>query len=139
MPAIATCEAEVRRLHDCFVEWYCATIDTDQFSRIERALAPAFERVAPDGQVADRKAVVEVIREAYDTHDAGTFDIEIRNVELIEQGENCTLVRYEEWQTSDSGSNGRISTALFTPTQSDREPLASWEYVHETWLDPPGE
>lgn len=135
------CEREIRALHDFFVEWYCGTRDEDAFDRLDRALAPAFERVAPDGSVADKPAVIDGIRETYDEYD--TFEIEIRNVEVVRMDDDRALLRYDEWQTTPSGSNGRRSSVLFGPAadpeDADSSPRAAWLYLHETWLEAPEE
>jgi len=149
-PSLSACEREIERLHAFFVRWFQGEADPDEFERVERALAPGFERVSPDGDVHGRDVILERIREIYDRHDE--FDIEIRNVEQVRLGGdwNRTLVRYEEWQTSPEGSNGRLSSALFAPVESgtgdgdsadrqdsgvDCELSVRWEYLHETWLE----
>jgi hypothetical protein len=145
MPTLTACEREIRALHEWFVRWYCG--DASDFGRVERALAPAFERVTPDGTVQDRAAVIEGIRSNGDAYD--TFDIEIHNVERVATAGEHALVRYEEWQTTPDGENGRLSTALFAPAErTDTEsrsgdtanpelPAVAWLSLQETWLDPP--
>lgn len=147
---VTACEREIETLHEFFVRWYCGTVGRDEFERVERALGPEFERVSPDGDVHGRDAVLSGIRGAYCEHE--TFEIEIRNVEPVVVDEHA-LVRYEEWQTTPTGGNGRLSTALFVPVdgaptsmdeadddrepESAPEPMARWRYLHETWLDAP--
>jgi len=131
------CRQEIEELHSFFVAWYCGRCDEEEFDRLAGALASEFERVAPDGTVADRAAVLAGVRDTYDEYDH--FEIEIRNVEAVAVESERALVRYDEWQTTPSGSNGRRSSVLLTPVEdrADAGPHAAWEYLHETWLDPP--
>jgi len=77
--------------------------------------------------------VCEFVREAGSTYEPGTFAIRIENVEAIELRERRAVVRYDEWQDTPEGTNGRRSTALFGPRSGGVE----WRYLQETWLDPP--
>jgi len=129
-----TCRAEIERLHGAFVEWYCHG-SHGAFERVETALGPGFERVAPDGSVADREAVLEFVRKSRNTFEPGTFSIRIENVERVELREDRALVRYDECQETPDGTNGRRSTAAFGPRGDGVE----WLYLQETWLDPPAE
>ena len=138
MPTPTVCREEIEALHAFFVRWYCGTVDRSAFARLKEALGPAFERVTPAGEVHDRATVLAGIRESYDAHE--TFDIEIRNVEPVAAVGERTLVRYEEWQTTPDGENGRLSTALFGPVEGvDADPsvtpVVSWQYLQETWLN----
>ncbi len=103
------CEREIETLHDLFVRWYRGEADRDEFERLERALGDSFEMVSPDGSVSGREAVLDGIRSAYGTRTG--FDIEIRNVELVERIDEHALVRYEEWQyTTDEADDTRESS-----------------------------
>ena len=131
------CKQEIEELHDFFVTWYCGRCDEAEFDRFASALAPTFERVAPDGSVADREAVLAGVRDTYDEYEH--FEIEIRNVEPVSVDSERALVRYDEHQTTPSGTNARRSSVVLT-TLDDRGtagPHASWQYLHETWFDPP--
>jgi hypothetical protein len=134
VPALPTCRAEIEGLHDFFVEWYAATVDEAAFDRLERALAPDFEMVTPDGERRPRSTVLDSIRASYGRDEPGTFDIEIRNVEAIEEAGRHATVRYEEWQESSAGTTGRISTVLFRE-DPDAPGGVAWVDLHETWLD----
>lgn len=137
MPALPTCRAEIERLHDRFVAWFTGGDDAD-FDEIERALAPEFEMVTPDGRRVARDAVLESIREAHGRNAPGEFDIEIRNVEVVHATDDHATVRYEEWQTTPAGETGRVSTVLFRVDPAAPGGLV-WLDVHETWLDGPSE
>jgi len=136
VPALPTCRAEIARLHEQFVAWFTATVDPSDFAGIERALAPDFEMVTPDGRRVAREAVLESIREAHGRDAPGEFDIEIRNVELRHATDEHATVRYEEWQETAEGTTGRVSTVLFEPDPDAPGGLV-WLDVHETWLDGP--
>ena len=133
MPAeLDRCRTEIEQLHAFFVDWYCG--DESAFERVERALAPSFERVSPDGTVQDREATLNGIRATQNAYE--WFDIEIRNVVLLESFEESALVRYEEYQTMPGDSNGRLSTTLLAH-DSDGSPATDlrWRYLQETWLE----
>lgn len=131
MPTVESCQREIEQLHAFFVRWYCGT--TDSFDRVEAALGPSFERVSPDGTIHDRETVLDGVRGNHD--EFANFEIAIRNVEPVFTTPEHTLVRYEEFQTTPNGENGRLSTALFGPAAG--EPAAEWQHLQETWLDQP--
>lgn len=131
------CEREIRELHEFFVDWYTGAVGSAAFERVESALHSDFERISPTGDVANRHAVRTSIRNAFDSHDPGTFDIEIRNVDPVVQETGYSIVRYEEWQQTSEGTNGRLSTVLFTQASSDRRSTPVWRHLQETWLDAP--
>jgi hypothetical protein len=132
MPTPAECQREIEALHDFFVAWY--TGETTDFERLEGALAPGFEMVSPDGERVSREAIVDAIREREAAYESGAFAIDIRNVELLDRGEDYAVLRYEEWQTTPDGENGRLSTVLFH-ADTDAPGGLSWVTVHETWLE----
>nr|WP_235019647.1 DUF4440 domain-containing protein [Natrialba sp. INN-245] len=134
VPSHSTYRAEIEALHEFFVDWYSGALDRDAFTRLERTLAPDFELVTPDGNRRDRAAVVSGIREDYGRDDEGTFSIDIRNVEVVEQMDGFAVVRYEEFQETTDGTTGRISTALFRDDPSAPGGVV-WVDLHDTWLD----
>lgn len=131
------CRAEIETLHGFFVRWYRGEPGRDRFARVERALAPGFERLTPEGSIAGRETVLASVREGYDTYDPDSCEIEIRNVTPVEVREDRALVRYEEWQTMDGETTGRLSTALFGPSDPEQGTASGveWRYLQETWLD----
>lgn len=137
MSSVDDYRAEIESLHTFFVEWYTGVVERDTFETVEDALAPSFEMVTPGGEVHDRTAIVDAIRESYDTYDTGAFDIEIRNVEVVDRYGEVTLVRYEEWQEDTEGTTGRLSTVLFSPAQDSTgdHQTVEWRYLQETWLE----
>lgn len=133
-PTLDTCRREIEQLHQFFVDWY--TGRTQNFTRMERVIGSEFEMVTPDADVLGRNAVLEMVRDGRDNHDPGAFDIDIRAVTLLDSTETHAVVRYEEWQTSPDGEDGRISTVVFRPDSETPNGLV-WVTVHETWLDSP--
>lgn len=134
MPTLEICRNEIEDLHAFFIEWYGGDLEADAFSRMERAIAPDFELVAPDGERLEREATLEWVRESRGKYAEAKFDIEIRDVECIERFNEHALVRYEEWQTLSGEETGRISTALFR-TEPDAPEGVVWVDLQETWLE----
>jgi len=87
------------------------------------ALAPDFEMVTPVGERRAYADVVDGIRERYASHDPGSFEIDVRNVETRRTLEDHRLVRYEEWQTTAGETTGRLSTVFF---EGDADTQAKW-------------
>lgn len=132
MPTLATCRREIEDLHGFFEGWF--TGERDDFERVERALAPGFEMVTPEGARLGRAAILDSVRDSHGRNDPGEFEIEVRNAErLADLGEHA-LVRYEEHQRTPDGETSRISTALFREDESAPHGVA-WVDLHETWLD----
>lgn len=134
MPTLQICRREIEDLHAFFVEWFTGQADREAFDRVERALAPGFEMVTPEGGRADRDAVISSVRDSYARDAPGEFEIEVRNVESVADLGEHALVRYEEHQRTPDEETGRISTALFREDGSAPHGVA-WHDLHETWLD----
>lgn len=134
MPSHATCRREIEALHAFFVEWYTGRLENDAATRIERALTPDFEMVTPAGDRRGYADVVDGIRGRYASHDRGSFEIDIRNVETRHAVDEHRLVRYEEWQTTPGKTTGRVSTVLFGADAGAPGGVV-WHDLQETWLD----
>lgn len=137
MPTLEACEQEIETLHEFFVEWYCGETDHEAFQKAEDALAPSFEIISPDSTIHDRETILSDVRNSFDSHEQGEFDIEIRNVKPVDVRDDRALVRYEEWQETPEGTTGRLSTALFGPTDESTgdQQSVEWLYLQETWLE----
>lgn len=128
------CRAEITGLHEFFVEWFDGSVPREELSRLERALAPEFEMVTPEGERVDRGALVDGLAESYGRTEGEAFDIDVREVEAIELLEDHAVIRYEEWQLTDEGESGRVSTGLFRAAADAPEGVV-WVTLHETALE----
>ncbi|MFT4922498.1 MAG: hypothetical protein ACI8XM_001715 [Haloarculaceae archaeon] len=133
-PTLDACRREIEELHDFFVAWYTGACDPGDFERMADVIDPGFEMVQPGGDRVDSETVLGMVREARDQYEPEAFDIEIRNVELLDSGTDHALARYEEWQTSPDGETGRISTVLFRTDPAAPNGLV-WTALQETWLE----
>ncbi|MFC7069907.1 DUF4440 domain-containing protein [Halobaculum lipolyticum] len=134
MPTTDACRAEIQRLHDCFVAWFTGASDGDDVAAVADALHPDFELVTPDGTRSDRASVLGSIRAAHGREEPGSFDIDIRNVEVVHRVDDHATVRYEEWQETPDGTTGRVSTALLREA-ADAPGGLVWLDLHETWIE----
>ncbi len=129
---------EIDDLHDLFVAWYAAAWPkqrTDFDARMGRRMDRDFSIITPTGQFLKCAEILDLI---YDGHGRNSaFRIKTRNVQLLRGVGDQILATYEEWQhhavNSDRGENGRLSSALFAPDESQPNGLR-WLHVHETWL-----
>lgn len=137
MESVADYRTEIESLHAFFTDWYTAQVDSTAFEQLEQALGPSFEIITPAGTVYDRAEIIDAVRDSYEIHVPGEFGIDIRNVELVAEYADVTVVRYEEWQETTAGTTGRLSTALFDSVEqsSTAQSTPQWRYVHETWLE----
>jgi hypothetical protein len=105
---------------------------------MERVIDDGFELVTPDDERLDRAETLSMVREGKERQPPGTFDIDIRNIEVVEQlsHPDVAMVRYEEWQTDETAperrETGRVSTASFRQEAETPHGVA-WTAVHETW------
>jgi len=116
------------------VKWFDGSVDRDAISRLERALAPEFEMVTPGGRRVDRVALLDSLGESHGRTTGESFDIDIRAVETLALLDDHAVVRYEEWQTTDDGESGRVSTALFRADADAPEDVV-WVALQETMLE----
>ena len=59
MPTLEACRTEIEELHAFFLGWYGGDLEADDCSRMERAIAPGFELVGPDGERLGRETTLE--------------------------------------------------------------------------------
>ena len=129
LAAMAT--AEVRDLHAFFAVWFRVGVPHPDFGRLEKALAPGFRMVTPDGQLRERQAVIEAVRGARDSRPAD-FAIVIADPHPVFETAGMVLLEFIEEQYRDGGTTRRRSTALFTPDVSAPRGVL-WCHLHETW------
>jgi len=119
--------AEVVRLHRFFDAWYDGTegLTIDEFGD---AMDPLFTIVGPDGQVLGREAIISAVENSFGK---GGVRITVENFIVIER-DGYVVCRYDEVQTTRSGTTTRLSTAVMEP--DDGAPGGfRWITVHETW------
>lgn len=133
---LPTCRREIEALHQFFEDWLSGDMpDTDEaFERLRRALAPDFRLIHPSGRWTTREDILAGLRDGHGRQP--TLTIDVRDVRLREASDACAVATYEEWQTSEASTDGRLSTVAFR-----RDPKAPnglrWLHVHETWLEAP--
>ena len=125
---------EIITLHDLFQAWFRGESGgaDAEFARFERALAPGFTIVTPDGRALDRSGILTAVRSGYGRDSSARIWIESAQVRHASDG--VIVATYEEWQQSSAEpSHGRLSTAIL---QEDPATAGAflWLHVHETWL-----
>jgi hypothetical protein len=130
------CRREIKQLHEFFEAWLSGRLpETEEaFSPVEKALAPGFHLLHPSGKPRTREEVLSGLRQGQGS--TPSLTIEIREPTLLRSTGETALAIYEEWQTSEGGTNGRISTVQFGRDENLPNGL-QWQHVHETWLQEP--
>lgn len=134
MPSVTPYQREIETIHEFFVDWYDGAVPESAFQRMELAMAPDLEMVSPDAGRLDRQAVLAAVRNGYDRDEPEDFEIDIRDVSLLEAAEDHVLVQYEEWQRIDGDWEGRVSVAVLRDDAEAPEGIV-WSYVQSTMLD----
>lgn len=125
---------EVVRQHVFIEAWLDGRAGDEDWGSFDRALAPSFSMVIPEGVATAREDLVGGFRQAKGS--VPGLRVEIRNAVVVDRSDERVSVRYEEWQTSPDGANQRVSLAVFKP--DDRAPIGwAWQCLHETWLPSP--
>jgi len=119
-------EAEVHELHAFFERWYAGAADPSEISRLD-VLADSFVMIGPDGESSDVEEVRAFVEAAYGRRPT---EFRVLNVALRP---DTPVGTYEEWQTADGVTTGRISTAVMAPEPGTPNGLR-WLHLHETWL-----
>ena len=126
----ARVRTEIEELHRVFEDWLAGSAEAS-LARVEDALAPDFEIVAPDGRQLARGPLLEGLGAARGGRGDG-LRIGIRAVRARELGAGLVLAYYEEWQESPAEApRGRLSSALLRERPGGG---FDWLSVHETWL-----
>ncbi len=115
---------EVETLHIFFEEWFTGKCDKNLFKRVENALCEDFSLISPNGQILDRKSVLDSIRFNYASSRDKTIRVIVKEVKTI--GDHYLAI-YEEIQVTEDVETKRISTAIFNAN-------CQWVHVHETWI-----
>jgi hypothetical protein len=130
------CRREIEELHEFFEGWLSGRLPKTEeaFERVEKVLASDSRLIHPSGEFRTREEILSGLRQAHGSQPSLT--IEIREPMLLRSAEETALAIYEEWQTSEDGTDGRISTVQFGRDENLPNGL-QWQHVHETWLQEP--
>lgn len=122
----AAFEREVKELHAFFERWFVGSAGRAELERLD-VLDDSFHMIDPDGRLHNVEHVRCAIADAYGRR---SMLIEIRNVQVHP---SAPIGTYEEWQTADGSTTGRISSAVMKSDPSAPNGLR-WMHLHETWL-----
>lgn len=125
--------SEIENLHDFFCGWFAASVPVTE---LDKQFLPRFSKditlIPPAGIKLYLDDLINLMRGGYGSN--SNFRIQIRNVTIRYESDNCILATYEEWQrnalASKPADNGRISTVMFVKEKSG----LIWLHVHENWL-----
>jgi hypothetical protein len=127
------CTKEIEELHQFFQDWFNGVLPETEagFAPFPTALGESFTIVSPQGTVADRQQILEMLWAGYGKQVGVRIWIEGVRVSFV--GNGVALAMYEEWQENvarEMPAKGRLSSVLF---QKENDKL-TWLHVHETWL-----
>ena len=127
---------EIEELHQAFENWVSGKTDNTKqnLSHIENLLAPNFRLISPDGINHHLGPLMIQIKNSHGSRP--DIKIEIKNIVLRFWEHDHILAIYEEWQTENEQTKGRISTVIFRQKEENPNGL-EWVQVHETWLTEP--
>lgn len=130
-PLASRAIAEVHALHAFFAAWFREAAPWPDFAELERALAPDFRMIAPDGMALDRAAVLETIHRARGSRGAD-FAIAILDPRPVYESDGAVLLEFVEQQYRAGKTTRRLSSALFTPASAAPRGVV-WHHLQETW------
>ena len=102
---------EVVELHEFFEGYFLGSIDADDVSRLESALAPDFTIVGPSGCESSRDATIAAIRAGHGT--VSGLSISIIDTRVVAESTATMIARYVEVHESAELTNRRLSTVVF--------------------------
>lgn len=121
---------EIIELHEFFEAYFLGTVDS--LERAERAFAPEFTFVGPDGTESDRAGVIRMLLDGH-AH-TGELKITTTDHRLVVETEEAVVATYvERHQLSGGRSNERRSTVVFVADPGAPNGLR-WRHVQETWV-----
>lgn len=132
---ITKVQLEIDRLHGFFVEWFTGSIDNtnENFALVDESLAENFHLVNPQGVTTARGALLQALQSSYNSRRGQVYNIECRNVQLLQKHLGMYLVSYEEWQQIEETETARVVSAWLCDDK-EREDCLQWVHVHETWM-----
>jgi len=127
-------EAEIIQLHQFFQDWFNGEIEPSEenFSRLSDVLADSFKLVSPDGQVLQRKPLLDGLEQAHNTRRG--MRIWIEDMRVLHWFDELVLAIYQEWQQIEGKTTSRLSSVLFVRKPGTPNGL-EWLHVHETWME----
>lgn len=122
-------QREVDELHEFFQALFLG--DIDSIDRADEAFGPDFTFVGPDGALASRGDIVDML--ASGRGHSSELQITIEGHRTIVEGDAVIVGEYIEVHEFADGGNRRRSTVVF-----EVDPAAPngvrWRHVHETWM-----
>jgi len=124
---------EVRALHVFFVDWLTGRAAAGDLGRLEAALHSDCVRIAPDGAVQDRDAIIAMLAGAHGAL-GPEFAIDIVVEATAALSADTVLVRYVEHQASAAETTARRATAILVDSPTSPGGV-TWRWLQETWID----
>ena len=123
-------QKNILELHVFIESWLKGTIERTEniFQYFENELNDKFIIIHPSGEQQTKQKIVTDFWNAYGVQ-SKNFKIDIRNIKLLQETEDISIVKYEEWQTGTENSV-RISTVIFNKINNNN----TWLHLHETWV-----
>lgn len=126
---------EVAARHGFFVRWFTGRAEEAAMEEAARAFAPDFRRLAPDGRVQDRGAVIAMLREARGTRERG-FAIRVEVHDARALGADLALVLYDEHQAEGGAARPARRASALLGLDARAPGGVAWRHLQETWIDP---
>lgn len=133
--AADACAAEVASISEFFAGWYRGELERTpaQFERLERALAPDFRFITPDGTAVDRALLLQVMESEWGTKpDLEMWTCGFRLEEAA--GDSCVFV-YEEHGQSAGRRKATLVRAVVRESAAAPNGL-QWVRLSESELEP---
>jgi hypothetical protein len=129
---------EIEDLHVFFENWLSGKLEKTQesYTRFEAVMAKSFCIVNPEGTLSERGPLLAGLFAAHGSKP--DLRIWIKNTHLHLDFGTTVIATYEEWQSHQNLTEGRLSTVVFAKDKGSANKLLpnglSWLHVHETWL-----
>lgn len=123
-------QREIVELHDVFEAYFLG--DIDDLDRVEAALAEDFTFVGTDARTTTRDGILTGLEAGHGL--ARSLEISSTDHRLVFEDGDIVVVEYVERQKLADHENRRLSTVIFSVSESAPNGLL-WRRVHETWID----
>ena len=121
---------EIDELHAFFEAYFLGSLPSSEIGRVERALAPDFTMLGPDGTESDRTRTVAAIEQGHAHTDS--LEITVSEHRLIVSTDHHVVATYVETHRLADRSNHRVATVVFVRDPDGPNGLR-WLRVQETW------